>query len=87
MLVKPGNSERDSAETNRKSRIPRISTFADPSGERVHSAAVLMADMLAERPAGTELDFRRIQHAALAGALVLSASAIPPAWCVGDYLP
>jgi hypothetical protein len=62
-------------------RKPRPSPISDPDADRIRTATLLMASMLADRTPGTDLSFQRIQHASLAGALVLSGGALP------DYSP
>jgi hypothetical protein len=47
-------------------------SIPDPGAERLRTATLLMAGMLADRPIGTALSFQRISHAALAAALLLS---------------
>jgi hypothetical protein len=92
MLTKPTKSK--SAKT-RLSRAPAEGldafaaalphTYPNPDSDRIRTAVTLMAKMIDDRPLGVELDFRRIQYAALAGALALSATALPATWSFGDY--
>jgi hypothetical protein len=89
------NKSKPKATKPRPSRAPaggldafvatRPRSFPDPNAQRLQAAVMLMSKMLDDRPYGVELDFRRIQFAALAGALALSATALPATWSFGDY--